>query len=71
MSDPTPPPQSNTWLIVFIVVAVLAVPALCVCGGTAAWFFLGVSPQPIQQPKQPRPEPEERRMPQPPMEKPG
>jgi len=46
--DPYKPPsehepkKSNTVLIVIVVFVVLAIPALCICGGAAAWLFLAV-----------------------------
>ena len=40
--DGLEPKKSNTVLIVVIVLAVLAIPALCLCGGGAAWLFLAV-----------------------------
>ena len=42
-----PAKKSNTWIIVLIVVAVLAIPTLCVCGG----FGSGMNSQNNQRPR--------------------
>jgi len=42
------PKKSNTALIVIIVLAVLTIPALCICGGAAAWLFLAVRVESLQ-----------------------
>jgi hypothetical protein len=36
------PKKSNTALLVIVVLLVLTIPALCICGGAAAWFFLAI-----------------------------
>jgi hypothetical protein len=42
------PKKSNTVLIVIVVLVVLAIPALCICGGAAAWLFMAVRVESLQ-----------------------
>jgi len=51
VSDQPQPRQSNVLLIVLIVAAVLAVPALCVCGGVASVLLYRFAAQPPAPPQ--------------------
>ncbi len=46
--DGREPKKSNTVLIVIVVFVVLAIPALCICGGAAAWLFMAVRVESFQ-----------------------